>query len=172
MRKEPFVHTILFIILILSVSITHAQIKKPGFTFGGSLIYSIPRGNFDNAYNRGLGAEAYAGIGVGNTFIIGTLGIATYGAEKENNAGRLTYTPVKVGLKQFFLAKRLFVNADLGLARVKNKLTDSKQFTRGIGAGVRLLGLEAGLYYDGFKNKNQSGFSNSLNAKVGWSFSL
>lgn len=172
MKKCAYINFILTAIVVLLTQTAYTQFKKPGFTLGGSVIYSMPKGGFDASYKNGVGAEAYVGVGVGQTYLVGTLGISTYGAERNNQAGRLTYTPMKLGIKQFLLAKRLFIQADLGLARVRNKNFDSKQFTRGIGAGARLLGLEVGLYYDGFKNKNASGFSNSLNAKVGWSFSL
>jgi hypothetical protein len=171
--KKVFLGSVISLVCIfLIVSSANAQLKKPGITLGGSLLYSMPKGDFDKAYKFGIGGEAYAGVGWGQTFLIGTVGYSGYQPESGNSAGTLNYIPVKLGLKQFFLMKRLFINADLGIASVKNKNMSESAFTRGIGAGVRLLGMEAGLYYDGFKIKNADGFSNSLNAKLGWSFSL
>lgn len=149
-----------------------AQIQKPGATFGGYLIYASPQGNYKKDYNFGGGGEIFGGIGYGKTFIIATAGFSAFQATSNNNAGTLTYVPFKVGLKQYFLAKHLFINGDIGVASVKNKIFKESQFTRGIGAGVKLLGVEAALYYDGWKNKNTGGFSNSMEVKFGWSFSL
>lgn len=155
----------------LSSSKAVAQIKKPGITIGGSVMVSNPQGSFGDAYNFGAGVEARAGIGWGNSFIIGTAGFQGFNAESKT-LGTLTYMPLKLGMRQYFLKKILFINADLGIASVKNKLMSEGRFTRGIGVGAKLLGLELALYYDGWKNKNASGFSNFVDAKVGWSFSL
>ena len=150
----------------------HAQISKPGITVGGHLIYAKPKGGFAEAYNFGGGGEVFGGIGLGNTFLIATAGWSKFAAHSDNHLGGLTYAPIKIGLKHFLLRKLLFINADIGSATVKNKLFNQSRFTRGIGVGAKLLGLEAALYYDGWKNVNAGGFSNSLNVKFGWSFTL
>lgn len=147
----------------------HAQIKKPGFLFGGNAQYSKPGGNFANGYQYGLGTEAFAGVGLGKTYLVGTIGASFYKAEN-NGSGNITYLPIKGGIRQFIIGRQVFVNADLGVATVKSKEFNEKRFTRGIGAGVRLFGLEASMYYDGWKAINSSGFSNNLNFKLGASF--
>lgn len=163
---------LLFAVIVLFANAANCQLKKPGITLGASLMYNMPKGAFSNGYSFGGGGEVFGGLGIGQTFIVGTLGYSKFKARSGNPAGTLTYAPVKLGVKQFLFARRLFVNFDLGVASVKNKSFNEGLFTRGFGAGARLLGLEVALYYDGFKNKNASGFSNSLNAKMGWSFSL
>jgi len=88
------------------------------------------------------------------------------------NAETLTYIPVKVGVKQLFLLRKIFVQGDLGVATVKMRGTSESGFTAGAGAGVRLAGLELGLYYNTFQVKMIDKSANSLNAKLGYSFTL
>lgn len=160
------------IVIILMAETAQAQISKPGITLGGYLLYAKPKGDFGNAYKFGGGGEVFGGIGLGKTFIIATAGFSKFEAQSDNHYGWLTYTPLKIGLKHFLFKKILFVNADIGRATVKNNSFNETRFTRGIGVGAKLLGLEAGLYYDGWKNVNAGGFANSVNFKVGWSLSL
>jgi len=170
---KVFINTIFSCCLIFFVtSIANAQIQRPGITLGGNIIYAKPKGDFNEMYNFGGGGEVFGGVGLGKTFIIATGGYSAFKAKSGTHSGTLTYTPVKIGLKQFILGKTLFVNADIGKATVKYKDFNESRFTRGIGFGAKLIGLEAALYYDGWKNKNASGFSNSLNVKVGWNILL
>jgi hypothetical protein len=161
-----------FSLIFLLVNIAEAQIQKPGVTLGGYVIYAKPKGDFAKAYRFGGGGEVFGGAGFGKTFIIATAGFSQFKAGSDSHLGTLTYTPVKIGVRQFIFRKVLFINADLGMATVKNKTFNEMSFTRGIGAGAKLLGLQAALYYDGWKNKKTSGFSNSMNFKVGWGLSL
>ena len=163
---------IFFNIVFIGNGIAQTQIQKPGITLGGYLIYAGPKGDFKKAYNFGAGGEVFGGIGLGKTFIIGTAGFSAFKTQSGIRSGTLTYIPLKIGLKHFIFRKLLFINADLGKAIVKNNNFNERRFTRGIGFGAKLLGLEAGLYYDGWKNKNAPGFSNSVNIKAGWSLSL
>lgn len=153
-------------------AIAQVAIQKPGITFGGYLLYARPKGNFNTTYSGGGGGEVFGGAGLGKTFIVFTAGFSAFKAQPGIQTGTLTYVPLKIGLKHFIFRKMLFVNADLGRAKVKYKNFNEKRFTRGIGFGAKLLGLEAGMYYDGWKNKNAAGFSNSVEIKAGWSISL
>ncbi len=163
------------IFLICFVTITStAQIKRPHLLVAVNISYFNPQGKFSDKYKFGAGGEISGGIGVDKTFLVATLGTSTFFADNKIEANKLTVKPVKVGIRQFFLAKRLFINGDLGMANVKDKTTGISQnrFTRGVGAGVRLFGLEGGLYYNGWKSIDESGFSNSVQMKIGWSMSL
>lgn len=167
--------TVSFCITFLIIDTAEAQIPKipkPGVTLGGYLIYAKPKGDFAKTYRFGGGGELFGGVGINKTFIIATAGFSQFKAGLDNHSGSLTYTPVKIGVRQFILGKILFINADLGRAVVKNKTFKEARFTRGIGLGAKLLGLQAALYYDGWKNKNARGFSNSVNFKLGWGLSL
>lgn len=164
--------SLLFVAIFLVLKTSVAQISKPGITIGGNLIYAKPKGNFANEYNFGGGGEIFGGVGLGKTFIIATAGYSKFKTQSDIHSGWLTYSPIKIGLKQFLFRKLIFINADLGKATVKNKDFNQSRFTRGIGIGAKLLGLQANLYYDGWKNVNAPGFANSLNFKIGWSLSL
>lgn len=159
-------------LFFLTANIAHAQVQKPGITVGGYAIYAKPQGGFNDAYSFGGGGEVFGGAGLGKTFIIATAGFSAFKATSGIHSGNVTYLPVKIGLKQYIFRKLLFINADVGRAIVKNKNFNESRFTRGIGFGAKLLGLEAALYYDGWKNVHASGFSNSVNIKAGWSISL
>ena len=172
MRKVLIKKAIFFSLFFLLGIIAGAQIKKPEITAGGYLLYARPKGDFKEAYNFGGGGEVFGGAGLGKTFIIGTAGFSAFASRSGAHSGTLTYVPLKIGLKHYLFKKIVFVNADLGIAAVKNKNFSASRFTRGIGFGGKLFGLEAALYYDGWKNKNAPGFSNSINIKAGWSFSL
>lgn len=159
-------------LIFLAADNVYAQVQKPGVTLGGYLIYARPKGDFAKTYNFGAGGELFGGVGVGQTYIIATAGLSKFKAATNNHSGEITYTPVKIGVRQFILGKILFINADLGTATVKNKVFNETRFTRGFGFGAKLFGLQAALYYDGWKNINASGFSNSINIKAGWGISL
>lgn len=170
---KVFINTIVsFSIIFLVSDVAVAQIRKPGVTLGGYVLYATPKGDFGKAYKFGGGGEVFGGVGVGKTFIIATAGLSKFRPQASSHSGPVTYTPFKIGVRQFILGKTVFINADLGRATVKSGTLNEMCFTRGIGIGAKLLGLQAALYYDGWKNKKTSGFSNSTNIKVGWGLSL
>jgi hypothetical protein len=170
--KIFLLHTLLFSFCCFTeMNNICAQIKKPGIHAGVYGIFAKPQGSFANVYNFGGGVEGFGGVGWGNTFIVASAALSAFSA-KSSSYGTLTYVPVKAGFKQFFLKKHLFVNADMGAAAVKNKLVNEPRFIRGIGAGIKLPGVEAAIYYGGWKNKGASGFSNSVEIKFGWSVLL
>lgn len=166
------IHKVICLTLVFFISAAEAQITKPGITFGGHVMYSNPKGSFADAYKYGIGSEIFGGIGLAKTFIVATVGLSKFHPVSGTQQGTLTYTPVKIGVKHFIFRKMLFLNADIGKAIVKNKSFNESQFTRGVGVGAKLLGLEVGLYYDGWKNVKAPGSANSVNFKIGWSISL
>lgn len=158
-------------VLMLSVSMNAtAQLKRPHILIGGNISYANPKASFSEGYNFGIGGELTGGVGFNKTFLLATLGSSLFFANNKNVSGNLTVAPVKVGVKQYFLARKVFVQGDIGMASLKDKTMKAENhFTRGIGAGVRFLGLEGGLFYDGWKSLHAGGFSNSVLVKVGWS---
>jgi hypothetical protein len=177
MRKNLLMGLPIYTLLLLiafSVQAQPAIIKKPGITLGGNFIYASPKGRFDDYYNYGVGAEAYGGVGWGSTYLVVTIGVTSH-INKPGLADRADIVPLKFGLKKYLLLKRLFLNADVGSASVKVSDTKVRAFTGGVGAGVRLLGLEASLYYSTFRNKtgySTKGYANSLQAHIGWNFTI
>jgi hypothetical protein len=168
MKLPPIKYLILAITFLVATSDISAQLKRPGIIGGANVMYAMPSGSFHDTHSYGYGAEAFAGASLGKTYFVGTIGIANFKAFREED-GDIRYTPIKAGVRRYFLLKKLFINGDVGVALVKNKTTNKAEsrILRGFGAGVRLFGLEGSLYYDGFKSMSSSGFSNSLNAKVG-----
>ncbi len=149
-------------------------VKKPGVNLGANFIYAMPQGNFKNAYQFGGGGELFTGVGWGSTYIMASVGITGYKAQTVYPHD-ITAIPVKAGLKKYFLLKKIFINGDIGVSSLKVNDATSSTFTTGFGGGARLLGLEAALYYNAFKNNggySTTGYSNSVQAKIGWSFSL
>lgn len=151
----------------------YAQIK-PGVTLGVQFIGASPQGDFKEHYDVGGGGELFGGVGWGKTFIIATAGYSAFKAAGGSGSGTLTYVPLKIGLKQFLFRKLIFINGDIGIANVKNKVFNESRFNRGIGAGVRLFGLEASLYVDGWRHIDPAsdGYQNSLFGKLGYSIAL
>jgi len=162
-------YTLTLLTILAGLTSANAQLKKPGFIAGANVMYAMPSAGFHDTHSYGYGTEAFAGASLGKTYFVATIGVSNFKAFNDQ-VGDIKYTPIKAGVRRYFLLKKLFINGDVGVGLVKNKATNkaSSQLLRGIGAGVRFGGLEAGLYYDGFKNPNASGFSNSVNVKVGF----
>lgn len=163
---------LLFVCFFLIVGGLHGQVKKPGFILGGSIIHSNPKGSFSNNYSTGIGAEIKGGIGLGKTYLIASTGYAYYFGR--GNYKNLPVKPFKIGLRQYLFSKKLFVNADLGRATIKDNIkgTSVVHNLRGFGAGANLFGLEAAINYEGWDNAGSNGFSNSLQYKLGWNIKL
>jgi len=173
---KNYVLKVAFALLIGCVAskATTAQFKRPHVLIGGNVSYNNPQGNFANLYKFGAGGEVFAGIGFSKTYLVGTLGIADFIGNNENSYGNLIYKPIKIGIRQFLFSNKIFLNADMGNAYIKDKTMSNSEskFTTGVGAGARLFGLEASLYYNSFKAAHQGGFSNAVQYKVGWSMTL
>ncbi len=149
---------IIFVIVISAIATNgFAQLKKPGLTFGAGLLYAKPKSSFAKAYSAGVGAEIKGGIGLGNTYLIATTGYSVFAPRSGNKDGMLSCTPLKIGVKQYLLAKRIFINGNVGNVKIKSKNIEGieNRFSADIGAGVRILGLEAGIYYDAWKNRKE-----------------
>lgn len=178
MKKHLLQSAISFLLIILFSQSANAQlgiVKKPGITFGGNLIYAMPKSTFNESYKFGGGGEIFAGVGLGSTFITVSMGTLRFHAQKSNPAGAITIVPTKVGLKKYFFLKKVFINGDIGSAKIKTNNESTSAFTAGFGGGVRLLGIEAAVYFNTFKNNigySTSGYSNNVQAKVGWRFTL
>jgi len=161
-------------LFITCIAATVSVAQRPHLLFGANASYNNPKGAFSNSYKWGVAGEVFAGIGVSKTYLVGTLGTSYFSADKENSYGRLIYNPVKLGVRQFLVSNKVFINGDVGVGYVKDKSMSNSEskLTRGIGAGARLLGLEGSIYYNGWKALHAPGFSNSVQFKVGWSMTL
>ncbi|HEX4850617.1 MAG TPA: hypothetical protein VFV08_07420, partial [Puia sp.] len=125
-------------------------------------------------YNYGLGAEGGAGIGTGRTFFVATLGYSSFSAVSDSKYGSTSYVPIKGGIRHYLPGKILFVNADLGVAHIKNNLANSSRFSADFGLGVKLGPFEVMANYDGYARTSveNSGYSSWIGIKAGFHFGL
>lgn len=169
--RLPFAILLLFIAMVGSKP-AHAQ--KLVFLFG-HVLYAVPVDQyFEKNYSYGLGVEGGIGLGTGRTFIVGTIGYSSFTAFSSNPYGKLSFVPLKVGIRHYlFVGKLLFVNADAGLGIVQNQLYNGSRFSADIGLGVKLGPIEVMADYDGYANTSgASGYSSWIGIKAGMTFGL
>jgi len=172
--KLPIRISMILAILMITGLYSGVQAQKLFFIFVHGQYLTPTDKNFKNAYNFGAGAEGGAGIGLGKTFITGTVGYSVFEAKKGTPATNLTMVPMKLGLRHYFLPMNLiYIHADAGVANIKVKGGSSASpFTGDVGAGVKLGPLEAGIAYDGFSKKDSYGSASWLAFKLGWRIGL
>lgn len=151
----------------------NAAAQKLVFLFGHGVYATPVENSFKDGYNAGFGAEGGVGFGWNKTFIIGTIGYTSFGSKSGNSAGNINIIPLKAGVRQYILGKLLYIHGDVGIASVKNKITDAEgKFCGDFGAGVKFAGLEVQLDYDGFNKSNPSGFASAVALKAGFAIGL
>jgi hypothetical protein len=139
----------------------------------GHGIYATPTDkNFKRGYNTGVGIEGGGGIGWNKTFIIGTIGYTHFFKESDNSAGDAGIVPFKAGLRQYIFSKLIYIHGDVGIDKIKNKISSDSRFSADIGAGIRLGLLELQIDYDGFTRDDPSGFASWVGFKAGFAFGL
>ena len=160
--------------LLIAGSYNGAQAQKLFFLFAHGQYASPLQANFKHDYNYGVGAEAGAGLGFGSkTFLTGTVGYTIFNAPSKE-IGNITYVPMKLGFRRYFLpANLLFIQADAGVAHIKDKTYSSSysRFSGDVGAGVKLGPFEVGVAYDGFA-RDGAGYASWWAFKAGWRFGL
>jgi len=168
--------TVTILAFVLSTQSAHSQ--KLFFIFG-HLAYENPGGNgVMQNYRYGIGGEAGAGIKLYHkTYATGTIGYSSFTQDKSASPrpGRMSYVPVRFGLRQNFLPLNLlFLHADVGTASVKNDLTSGSRFTGSFGVGGKLGPIEAQIDYElmGKKSGDPSGANGWVGFKAGWRFGL
>jgi hypothetical protein len=161
-------------ILLIAGSYNSAQAQKLFFVFAHGQYASPLQASFKHDYNYGVGAEAGAGIGFGTkTFLTGTVGYTVFNAPSKE-IGNITLVPMKLGFRRYFLpANLIFLQADAGVAHIKDKTYSSSytRFSGDVGAGVKLGPFEVGVAYDGFA-RDGAGYASWWAFKAGWRFGL
>ncbi len=144
------------------------------FVFGHGLYANPVDKNFDNNYRFGLGLEGGAGVGLKNTFIVGTAAFTQFKSENSNDSGSVTVIPFKAGVRQYLVGKLVYLHGDVGIASVNYRDGESakSRLTAGIGAGFKLAGFEVQLDYDGFSRDTPSGYASWIGIKAGFTISL
>jgi hypothetical protein len=148
--------------------------KLPKVLAFANFTYANPSNtSFKNISNNGVGFEAGAGIGMGKTLIIASLGQMSYnipntatvpGIAFTSTSSHLKVTPLKIGVRRYLVAG-LFLNGNLGVAMQKydNSTVTGSNFLYEAGAGWKLGFLELGAAYTGF---NLAGTSPTVTANA------
>lgn len=147
--------------------------QKLVFVYANAM-YNTPTGGFkSNGYNYGLGGEAGAGVGFfKKTFATGSIGYNWF-HNRFAGVSNLKATPIRFGIRQYLVAKILYVKADAGIAAISADGDSKSKFAAGAGAGVKLAGLNLGIDYNTI-NLDVPGtkWAGWVAFKAGYSFSL
>jgi hypothetical protein len=165
---------IVVLVILFSVSKTYAQ-RLPKFQIIANLNYATPTSSAFKDYNNGgIGAEAGAGIGLGNTMLMGTLGYQTFGNSTSNPAGNLKITTIKGGIRQYFLRSHLFVLGNIGSAiqNYSSSAVSGSNVIYEFGGGVKLFGLELQFTQSSWQQPIAVPTSKAFNVKLGFSFKI
>jgi hypothetical protein len=162
-----------FSILLMTVNLffTSVSAQLPKALAFGNVTYVNTGGDFKNYSNYGIGYELGAGIGLGKTMIMGSVGSIRYNLPSVftggafENATHINVTPVKVGIRQYLLLG-LFLNGNVGMAF----RGDESPFLYEAGAGYKFGFFEVGAAYSGYKvfgvNNNAVLFKAGLAIKI------
>lgn len=164
---------IVIAILMIAGLYSNVQAQKIFFAFAHGQYASPVQNSFRSAYNYGAGAEGGAGIKVDKkTFVTGTIGYMIFNSPSKD-IGNITYIPMKVGVRKYFLPTNLlFVHADAGIGKINDKTDNSSstRFSADMGGGIKLGLFEMGVAFDGFVR--DGGFASWFGFKAGWRFGL
>ena len=163
--------------------VVDAQIVKLPKVLGfANVTYANPsNADFKNVSNHGLGYEIGAGIGLGKTLLMGSVGRMSYNIPNAlvvngttvSTSDHLKVTPLKIGLRQYLIAG-LFLNGNVGVAMQKydKYSATASNFLWEAGAGFKFGFLELAAAYTGYKMAGTSINANSLLLKGGIAIKL
>ncbi|QEC67391.1 hypothetical protein FRZ67_08805 [Panacibacter ginsenosidivorans] len=148
--------------------------QKLFFLYAHGLYANPVDKNFKDNNKYGVGVEGGAAVGWGKTFIVGTVGYTSFSNSDKNTAGKTSYVPLKVGLRQYVFSKFIYLHGDVGAGKIKNDLYDYSAFSGDIGVGIKLTAFEVQLDYDGFTRKSPepSGYASWIGIKAGFNLGL
>lgn len=156
-------------LLITGGQSLQAQQKDLNLLMGGNVILGFPTGDFKNGYSSASGVDAFLGFGMSRqAFLVGTIGYVSYRNEDSNPYGKIKLIPLKAGLR-LYPAKKVFLAGNAGVGFLKDETMSSREsrFVYDFGVGLHGQVLQAGVYYDGWKRKNNNGTSNSIQLRIG-----
>lgn len=168
-------YLIVALVILTSAVKSSAQLKLPHAQIFANINYATPLNSaFKDVNKAGIGAEAGAGLGLGSTMLVGTLGYQAFGVSASNTAGNLRVTSIKGGFRRYMLLGRLFLLGNLGAAiqSYSNSSVTGSNLIYEFGAGVHLFGLELQATQSGWKQPLPVDASNAFNVKLGYSFKL
>ena len=146
-----------------------AQKKDLNVIMGGNAIIGFPTGDFKNGYTSATGVDAFLGFGLsGQAFLVGSIAYISYKNDDANPFGKIKMIPLKGGLR-LYPGKKLFFAGNAGVGFLKDETMSSREsrIVYDLGMGLHGQILQAGVYYDGWKRKNNNGTSNSIQLRIG-----
>jgi hypothetical protein len=171
--------SLFFLAANLIIPAVPAQLPKlPKVLAFGNVTYANPsNADFKNISNHGLGVEVGAGLGLGKTILMASVGHMSYniptgivvnGVTLSGQPDHLKVTPLKLGIRKYLIAG-LFLNGNVGIAMQKydKYSATSNSFLYEFGAGFKFLFLELGAAYTGYKMAGTSINANSILWKGG-----
>lgn len=140
--------------LVLSGLTGFTQVSKNDFQVGIGISLAIPVYNLEFSTTGG-GVEASALYGLSDKVIL-TTDIGFTGLPGKNIYPSTAIVPIRAGLR-YFPVPKIYLGAKAGLGIYTILKASANHFTYSGSAGYLLnRKLDAGLYYDGYSNKNTS----------------
>lgn len=161
-----------FLLFVANVIITDSAAQLPKLpkvlVFANGTYANPSNADFKKISNYGLGFEVGAGVGLGKSILMASIGRMSYnisgpvmpGVFALSQPDKFKVTPVKLGLRRYLIAG-LFINGALGLA-----INSERNFLYEAGAGFKLVFFEIGAAYTGYRLSNNFN-ANSLLLKAG-----
>lgn len=126
-------------------------------------------------YKYGAGGEGSLGLALSkHTVVTGTLGYTLFKHSDNYVHDGITYVPVKLGVRQYLFAKKLFAHADAGLGIVSlvDEPGNKAHFSGDLGMGIKFSRFEILVDYDGFTESTPDRYASWVAIKAGFSFGL
>ncbi len=126
-------------------------------------------------YRYGAGGEGSLGLNLfKNTVLTGTLGYTLFKHSDNYLHDGITYVPVKIGVRQYLFAKKLFahVDAGLGIVSLVDLPGNKTHFSGDVGLGVKFSHVEILMDYDGFTESSPNRYASWVAIKAGFNFGL
>ena len=124
-----------------------------------------------------MGVDAEAGIGLGKTLLTGSIGYLNFSAQ-DKTIGNLSFIPIEVGVRRYFLLG-LFADAKAGVgvqslpsSATTIPIDNSSNFMYEVGAGFKILSIEAVINFESSKNGSDNTWNNNVLFKLGYCLKL
>jgi len=175
--KKYFANAIM--LLLMSVFVTmfcgRLNAQAPIYIFIHLIGLDPIESNLKYNYKYGAGGEGSLGLGLGkHTVLTGTLGYTLFKHSDNYKHDGITYVPVKIGVRQYLFAKKLFAHTDIGLGIVSlpDAPGNETHFSGDVGLGIKLSRFEILVDYDGFTQSGPDRYASWVAIKAGFSFGL
>ncbi len=145
---------ILCIVLVFTGFCVAAQVEKNKTGIGAGLLLAIPVYNLDIS-SVGGGGDLLLQYGLSGKTAL-TADVAFIGLPGKNNYPSTAIVPIRLGVR-YFPVPKIYAGAKAGLGIYTILKASASHFAYAVSGGYLLTKkIEAGLFYDGYSNKNTS----------------